>query len=68
MSYSALGDTVNVASRLQASAEPGSVCITKATLDLVEGFVDATFLGMFYSRATKPNRSRFTGSMRCARA
>ncbi len=45
MSYSALGDTVNVASRLQASAEPGSVCITKATLDLVEGFVDATFLG-----------------------
>jgi class 3 adenylate cyclase/tetratricopeptide (TPR) repeat protein len=45
MSYSALGDTVNVASRLHASAAPGSVCITKATLDLVEGFVDATFLG-----------------------
>ena len=45
MSYSALGDTVNVASRLQASAAPGSVCITKATLDLVEGFVDTTFLG-----------------------
>ena len=45
MSYSALGDTVNVASRLQAAAEPGSVCITKATLDLVEGFVDTTFLG-----------------------
>jgi class 3 adenylate cyclase/tetratricopeptide (TPR) repeat protein len=45
MSYNALGDTMNVASRLQATAEPGSVCITKATLDLVEGFVDATFLG-----------------------
>jgi class 3 adenylate cyclase/tetratricopeptide (TPR) repeat protein len=45
MSYSALGDTVNVASRLQASAEPGSVYMTKATFDLVEGFVDATFLG-----------------------
>ena len=45
MSYSALGDTVNVASRLQTSAAPGSVCITKATLDLVEGFVDTTFLG-----------------------
>ena len=45
MSYSALGDTVNVASRLQAAAEPGSVCITRATLDLVEGFVDATPLG-----------------------
>jgi class 3 adenylate cyclase/tetratricopeptide (TPR) repeat protein len=45
MSYSALGDTVNVASRLQASADPGSVCITRATLDVVEGFVDATPLG-----------------------
>lgn len=45
MSYSALGDTVNVASRLQAAAEPGSVCITRATLDVVEGFVDATPLG-----------------------
>jgi class 3 adenylate cyclase len=45
MSYSALGDTVNVASRLQASAEPGAVCITRATLDLVDGFVDVTSLG-----------------------
>jgi class 3 adenylate cyclase/tetratricopeptide (TPR) repeat protein len=45
MSYSALGDTVNVASRLQGAADPGSVCITRATLDVVEGFVDATPLG-----------------------
>lgn len=45
MAYSALGDTVNVASRLQAAAEPGSVCITKATFDLVDGFVETTFLG-----------------------
>jgi class 3 adenylate cyclase len=46
ISYSALGDTVTVASHLQADAEPGSVCITRATLDLVDGFVDATPLGM----------------------
>ena len=36
---------MNVASRLQAAADPGSVCITRATLDVVEGFVDATPLG-----------------------
>lgn len=46
MAYSALGDAVNVASRLQAAAAPGSVCITKATFDLVDGFVETTFLGM----------------------
>jgi class 3 adenylate cyclase/tetratricopeptide (TPR) repeat protein len=44
-SYNALGDTVTVAAGLQACADPGSVYITRATLDLVQGFVDATQLG-----------------------
>jgi class 3 adenylate cyclase len=41
----ALGDMVNVASRLQALAEPGAVLLSQATHELVQGFVEATFAG-----------------------
>ena len=41
----AAGDTVNVASRLQALATPNSVCMSEATYHLLEGMVDATFAG-----------------------
>jgi class 3 adenylate cyclase len=41
----ALGDMVNLASRLQALAEPGGVVLSEATYGLVEGFVEATFSG-----------------------
>ena len=40
-----LGDTVNFAARLQALAEPGSVFISEATHRLVQGMVEATFVG-----------------------
>lgn len=40
-----LGDTVNVAARLQALAEPGSAVMSEATHRLVEGLVDAGFVG-----------------------
>jgi class 3 adenylate cyclase len=40
-----LGDTVNLASRLQSLAEPGSICMSEATHRLVQGMVDATFAG-----------------------
>ena len=39
------GDTVNFASRLQALATPGSVCISEATYRLLQGRVEASFAG-----------------------
>lgn len=44
-SMTALGDTVNLASRLQGLAEPGSVLLSEATNRLVEGMVEANFAG-----------------------
>jgi class 3 adenylate cyclase len=40
-----LGDAVNVASRLQALAEPGMILINDAARRLVEGRVDLDFIG-----------------------
>src|ERR1700722_14431725 len=40
-----LGDTVNVAARFQALAEPGSVYLTESTYRLVQGMVEAGFAG-----------------------
>jgi class 3 adenylate cyclase len=42
----ALGDTVNLASRLQALAEPGTVYLSEATQRLVQGLVETTFVGV----------------------
>src|SRR3984885_9169791 len=41
----ALGDTVNLASRLQTLAEPGTVYLSEATQRLVQGLVETTFSG-----------------------
>ena len=41
----ALGDTVNLASRLQALAEPGAVLLSEATHRLVQGLVETSPAG-----------------------
>ena len=44
--YTAMGDTVNVAARMQASARPGSVLVTAATHRFVAALVDAVDVGL----------------------
>ena len=43
--FTALGDTVNLASRLQSEAEPGSILISAAVQKLVEGRFETKFIG-----------------------
>ncbi|MBI3029847.1 MAG: AAA family ATPase [Candidatus Rokubacteria bacterium] len=46
MDYTAVGDTTNVAARLQQSADPGRILISETTHRLVAGY--------FYTRALEP--------------
>jgi class 3 adenylate cyclase/tetratricopeptide (TPR) repeat protein len=43
--FTALGDTVNLASRLQSEAKPGSILISAAVQKLVEGRFETKFIG-----------------------
>jgi class 3 adenylate cyclase len=45
MDYTAIGDTTNLAARLEALAAPGSVLISEATHRLVRGFFDVRSTG-----------------------
>ena len=45
MDYSAMGQTVHLASRMEQLATPGTIRLTPETLRLVEGFVEARPLG-----------------------
>jgi len=43
--FTAVGDTVNLASRMEGIAEPGTVCVTEGTFKLTEGFFRFEALG-----------------------
>jgi class 3 adenylate cyclase len=45
MDYSAVGPTTHMAARVEQLATPGSIMLTAATLQLVEGFVRVSALG-----------------------
>ncbi len=48
--YTAIGDTVNIANRLQASAAPGQILLLHTTYDLVSGHLQAEALAPIYVR------------------
>lgn len=43
--YTAVGNTVGLAQRMEALAEPGTICITEATASLVDGYFELRGLG-----------------------
>jgi tetratricopeptide (TPR) repeat protein len=45
MDYTAVGQTTHLAARMEQLAEPGSVLLSPATLELVEGYVEVKPLG-----------------------
>ncbi|PON16431.1 hypothetical protein C2W62_18470 [Candidatus Entotheonella serta] len=45
MDYTAIGNTTNLAARLQSMAEPGTILITEVTYRLIEDYIHAEGLG-----------------------
>jgi len=45
MDYTAIGDTVNTAARLESNAQPGQILISQAVYEKVKDRVAATSLG-----------------------
>jgi class 3 adenylate cyclase/tetratricopeptide (TPR) repeat protein len=57
MDYTAIGDTINLASRLQAGARPTSVVVSETTRRAIEGFFDTVDLGELQIRGHAPVRA-----------
>jgi class 3 adenylate cyclase len=63
--YTAMGDAVNVAARMQASAPPGGVLITAATYKFVAPLIDATDTGQLDLKGkTAPVRAYWVTGLR----
>jgi class 3 adenylate cyclase/tetratricopeptide (TPR) repeat protein len=54
MDYTAVGDTTNLAARMQQIARPGSVMMTEATHRAVQGFFETLDLGSFAVKGHEP--------------
>ena len=57
MEYTAIGDTINLASRLQSLARPGSVLISDSTHKSVAGFFETLELGELEIKGHAPVRA-----------
>lgn len=56
MEYTALGDTINLASRLQSCAAPGGIIIGESTWKLASGFFECSDLGELQIKGHQPAR------------
>jgi class 3 adenylate cyclase/tetratricopeptide (TPR) repeat protein len=64
-SMAVLGDTVNLASRLQTVADPGTIVLGEATHRLVQGLVEASFTGTHSIKGkSEPQRTWRVDSIR----
>jgi len=57
MDYTAVGDTTNLAARMQQAARPGSVVVSEATHKLVTGFFETLDLGEIPVKGHTPVRA-----------
>jgi class 3 adenylate cyclase/tetratricopeptide (TPR) repeat protein len=57
MDYTAVGDTTNVAARLQQAARPGSVLVSESTLRAIGGFFETLALGEQVVKGHAPVRA-----------
>ena len=57
MDYTAVGDTTNVAARMQQLARPGSVVVSEANHKLIEGFFESVDLGELQPKGHSPVRA-----------
>lgn len=53
MDYTAIGDTVNTASRLEGKAAPGEILITEAVYDAVKDRIEAEFVDSYQFKGKK---------------
>ncbi len=55
MDYTAIGDTVNIAARLEGQAKPGQILISKATFNAVQHKITSTSLGSVSVKGKEKN-------------
>ena len=69
MDYTAVGDATNLASRMQALADPGAVLVTEATHRLIDGYIRSEPLGLMpiKGRGEPVSVFRITGRRRARR-
>ncbi len=53
MDYTAIGDTVNTAARLESNAKRGQILISKEVYDALEGRIDAAEIGVIPLKGKK---------------